>query len=280
LSDKVGSDFFPPSYYTLSVSNNGVLVFDPSLKQRQLHLYSWVDRHGHKIKSLEVPAGTFYHSLSPNEKRFIADRSDPQIGSYDLWLYDVSGGNPQLFTFDPATDIDPIWAPNGNSIVWASTRDGIANLYQKAASLAGEESRLLKSDHPKVPTDWSRDGAFIIYSQVDSETKLDVWALPMTGSDKDKPLSVVRTKDNETAGTLSPDGRWLAYSSDKSGHYEIYVQSFPDRGGKRKVSNGGGLGPRWRGDGQELFYYTGDGKLMATPAPPGESFETGPAVPL
>jgi roadblock/LC7 domain-containing protein len=137
---------------------------------------------------------------------------------------------------------------------------------------------LLKSDSPLYPTDWSRDGRFIIYRQDDPKTKSDVWVLPMTGSAEAKP--VVRTEANEITGTFSPDGRWLAYASDVSGRYEIYVQRFPEGDSKRQVTTGGGAHPRWRLDGRELFYYAGDGKLIAAPVRSGESFEVGSAVSL
>jgi hypothetical protein len=102
----------------------------------------------------------------------------------------------------------------------------------------------------------------------------------MTGSDKGKPFPVVQDKANECAGTLSPDGQWLAYVTDVSGRSEVYVQRFPGGGGKRQVSNGGGGGPRWRRDGRELFYYSGDGKLMAVQVKSGESFEKSAPVSL
>jgi hypothetical protein len=139
---------------------------------------------------------------------------------------------------------------------------------------------LLKSDYGKIPTDWSRDGRFIIYRQNESKTKWDVWFLPVTGSGEAKPFPVVRTEASEIAGTLSPDGRWLAYASDVSGRYEVYVQSFPEGGGKRQVSTDGGSGLCWRRDGRELFYHAGDGKLMAVPVSSGESLEVGAAVAL
>src|SRR5262249_26679997 len=276
---KVGSDLSAPNYYTFSVSVNGVLVFDPSLK-RQRRQYLWVDRRGQQIKSLDVHAGNSNHSLSPDEKRFIAARPDPQTGAGDLWLYNVSGDNAQRFTFDQANDWNPVWAPDGGSIVWVSDRGEGWRLYQKAASGAGEDTPLLKSDHPIYPTDWSRDGRFIIYQQYDPKTKSDVWVLPVTGSGEAKPFPVVHTEANEIAGMLSPDGRWLAYASDESGRYEVYVQSFSGGVGKRQVSNGGGIGPRWRRDGRELFYYAGDGKLMAARVKSGESLEVGAAVSL
>jgi len=278
LSDKVGSDPVNINYFTFSVSDNGVLVFDPSLK-RQRHPYRWVDRRGQAINSLDAPAGIRHPWLSPDEKRFIADRYDPQITTSDLWLCDVSGSNPTRFTFNPAADINPVWSPDGSRIVWASGRDGgVTNLYQKAASLNGEDALLLKSDRAKYPTDWSQDGRFIIYRQEDPKTKSDVWFLPVTGSGEAFP--VLQTDANEISGTLSPDGRWLSYVSDVSGRYEVYVQSYPGGGGKRQVSNGGGAHPRWRQDGRELFYYAGDGKLMAAPVRSGVSFEVGAAVPL
>jgi hypothetical protein len=150
-----------------------VVVFDPSFEQRLRFQCHWVNRRGQTINTLDAPTGFFHHCLSADEKRFIAERYDPRTSTYDLWLCDVSGGNPARFTFDPATDYSPVWAPNG-SIVWASTRDGAINLYQKAASGAGEETLLLKSDHPKFPTDWSRNGQYIFYQQFDPKTKSDV----------------------------------------------------------------------------------------------------------
>ena len=280
LSDKVGSDVISSYNSLFSVSDNGVLVFDPSLN-RQQRQYRWVDRRGQPINSLDVAAGFSHPWLSHDEKRFIADRFDPQTSTYDLWLCDVSGANHQRSTFDPANDFCPIWSLDGSHIVWASNRNGgVANLYQKAASLAGEETLLLKSDYNNIPTDWSRDSRFIIYYVVDPKTKADVWALPAPGSGEAGAFPVVRTEANEIAGTLSPDGRWLAYASDVSGRYEVYVQSFPGGGGKRQVSTGGGIGPRWRRDGRELFYYSGDGKLMASPVRSGESLEVDESVSL
>jgi Tol biopolymer transport system component len=232
-----------------------------------------MNRRGQQTSSLEAPAGPGQPWLSPDEKHFIADLTDPQFRTAELWLYGVSGGAAARFTSDPANDYSPVWEPSGSRIVWASSRGVGSNLYQKAANLAGEETLLWKSDYPKFPTDWSRDGSFIIYRQTDPKTKLDVWALPMTGSGEGKPFQVVHTDVSETAGALSPDGRWLAYASDYTGHFEVYVQSFPDGSSKRQVSNGGGNYPRWRQNGQELFYYARDGKLIATQVRTGENFE-------
>jgi Tol biopolymer transport system component len=177
--------------------------------------------------------------------------------------------------------MSPVWSPDDSQIVWNSTRDGgVGNLYQKAASLAGEETLLWKSNYPKFPTDWSRDGRFILYHQFDPKTKWDVWVLPMTGSDKEKPSPLLHDGANESAGTLSPDGQWLAYVADVSGRSEVYVQRFSGGGGKRQVSNGGGGGPRWSHNGGELFYYAADGMLMAAPVRIGESLKMDAPVSL
>src|SRR5262249_33651313 len=163
-------------------------------------------------KLLEVDAGNNQHWLSPDEKRFIAAPIDPRTSTHDLWLYDISGGNAQRFTSDPANDLCPVWSPDGSRIVWGSNRDGIPNLYQKAANLDGVDTLLLKSDYSNYPTDWSRDGRFIIYQHRDPKMKRHVWFLPMTGSGEEKPFPVVQTEADEIEGTLSPDGRWLAYA--------------------------------------------------------------------
>jgi eukaryotic-like serine/threonine-protein kinase len=139
---------------------------------------------------------------------------------------------------------------------------------------------LLKSDYTKLPTDWSQDGRFIIYTEIDPKTKADVWVLPVTGNGEAKPFHAVRAEANEASGALSPDGKWLAYASDVTGRLEVYVQRFPGGGGKQQVSTAGGDIPRWRRDGRDLFYLAGDGKLMATPVRSGESFEGGAAVSL
>ncbi|MCI0364406.1 MAG: hypothetical protein L0219_11015, partial [Phycisphaerales bacterium] len=172
-----------------------------------------MDRRSQRFNPLDVTGYVSGPWLSPDEKHFIADRLDTQAANLDLWLYDVSGAADERFTFNPASDFYPVWSPDGSRIVWASNRDVIVNLYQKAATLAGEETLLWKSDYSKHPTDWSRDGRFIIYRQFDQKLKSDIWVLPMTGGARAKPFHALGTEANETAGALSPDGRWLAYSS-------------------------------------------------------------------
>jgi eukaryotic-like serine/threonine-protein kinase len=260
-----------------SVSDTGVLVFDP-LPDRQRNLLVWVDRGGRKTGTLDGMDKVAMLRLSPDDKRFVVHRFEKNT---DLWLSGVTGGNVTRFTFDPANDQFPVWSPDGSRIAWGSNREGAFNLYEKAASGAGQDGLLLKSDYIKFPTDWSRDGRFIIYREVNPKTKYDVWVLPVGPQAGDrKPFPFLRTEANEAAAVLSPDGQWIAYSSDESGRYEVYVQSFPGGGGIRQVSTGGGIGPLWRGDGKELFYHAPDGKLMAVAVKGGASFEAGMPAPL
>ena len=282
ISERVGHDPINTDFVSFSVSDSGVLISDPNFnRQRQ---YRWVDRAGKPASSLNVIGSVGSAWLSPDQKRFVADRIDYQNNSPDLWLSDVTGGNDVRFTFVPAVDQCPVWSPDGGRIIWSSNREGVANLYQKAASGAGQDLLLLRSEYTKFPTDWSRDGQFIIYFEVNPKTKNDVWVLPVAVSNgaltAGEPKAVLQTDANESWATLSPDGKWLAYASDESSRFEVYVQSFPAGGGKRQISTGGGNNPRWRGDGKELLYYSSDGKLISVPIKSGESLEAGIPVSL
>src|SRR5262245_61782490 len=283
ITERVGTVFDGTaagiSRLIVSASDNGVLVFDP-LPNRQRNQLVWVDRGGTQIRSMERAINVLTPRLSADDQRFVASRFVLQTGNNDLWLSDVTGGNATPFTFDPANDVFPVWSPDRSRIVWSSNREGPYNLYQKAASGDGQDVLLLQSDYYKFTSDWSRDGRFIIYRQIHPKTKYDVWVLPVSGSDgppsgDQQPFPFLSTEANEAAATLSPDGRWIAYTSDELGRYEVFVQSFPGGGSKRQVSTNGGIGPHWRRDGKELFYHAPEGKLMAAPVKSGASFEAG-----
>jgi eukaryotic-like serine/threonine-protein kinase len=255
-----------------SISDNGVLVYDSSLNRQNKRLV-WVNRQGTEIRSPGAVGGYSKPWLSPDGKRVVVDRRDDQTGIFDLWSYGVVSGTASPFTFDPATDIFPVWSPDGSRIVWASNREGGYNFYQKAASGAGQDEVLLRSSSVMLATDWSVDARFIVHYEIDSKTKRDIWVLPLFG-DK-KPFPFLGTEASETGAQLSPDGRWMAYMSDESTAYEVCVQSFPGGGGMKRISTKGGMGPHWRRDGKELFYYAPDGKLMAVEVKSGASFEAG-----
>ena len=220
----------------------------------------WFDRSGKQLGAASPPGDYQFPELSPDEKWVAIGRNDAQIVTYDIWLLDLARGIPSRFTFDPASDIHPVWSPDGSHIVFASGRDGTWGLYQKSSSGAGSEEAILRSTERKWPNDWSSDGRFILYEQASPNTEWDLWVVPLFGDRQ--PILFLQTKFNETNGVFSPDGKWIAYQSDDSDRNQVWVQSFL-AGSKWQVSSEGGPWPRFRRDGKELFYLAGNGKLMA-----------------
>jgi hypothetical protein len=150
----------------------------------------------------------------------------------------------------------------------------------KPSSAAVAEELLLETPNKKYTQDWSKDGRFLLYSEEDPKTGRDLWALPMTGNDR-KPIVVKQTASDEFNGQFSPDGRWVAYETNESGQFEIFVQPFPEPSSKWQVSSGGGTQPRWQTEGKELYFLAADGKLMAASVTAtGPTFVHGTPVPL
>jgi Tol biopolymer transport system component len=155
----------------------------------------------------------------------------------------------------------PLWSPDGTRIAFSSLREPPVQLYELSANGGGTEKLLLKTSFPKGPSGWSSDGRLLFYSTTHPQTGGDIWALPLFG--KREPYPVVRTIADERYGTPSPDGRWLAYISNETGAYEVYVEALPATGFKRQISTFGGFEPHWRLDGKELFYRAPNQTLMA-----------------
>ena len=157
--------------------------------------------------------------------------------------------------------------------MFASVRAGPPDLYLKDTNGAGQDELLLKSAHAKFPSDWSRDGRFLLYAESGVKSGPDLWVLNIDG--ERKPAPFLQTPFNETQGQFSPDSRWIAYASDESGRSEIYVQAFPAAAGKFQISADGGDEPSWRADGRELYFLSPDQKLMAVEVSDGAGFEAG-----
>jgi eukaryotic-like serine/threonine-protein kinase len=261
---------------SFSTSGNGVLAFRSGGGLRSHPV--WFDRTGKEIGLLGARGIYLNLSLSPDERRFAVDVADTQTGRNDIWLFDLSRGVPSRFTTDPAGDSFPVWSPDGNEIVFSSSREGVFNLYAKKASGVGNEEILLRSEETKIPNDWSPDGRFIVYESRNPKTKLDLWLLPTSGDRK--PVPFLQTEFNEQQAQFSPEGKWIAYTSDVSGRPEVYVQTFPASTGPLRVSTGGGVQPKWRRDGHELFYIAPDRKLMVVEVKLGATFEAKAPQPL
>jgi Tol biopolymer transport system component len=260
-----------------SASENGMLLYQTASASTVSQLV-WFDRNGKEMGSLGVPGDQDNPRISPDGKRVALNIMDSQTGNADIWIYESSGGIPTRLTSDPAYDGGPIWSSDGTRIVFGSIRPRQWNLYQKSSSGAGSEEPILQSERTKNPVDWSPDGRFILYRAVDEKTNLELWVMPV-GGDR-KPIPFIKTTFGVNHGQFSPDGRWVAYSSNESGKWEIFVAAFPGPGGSWKVSSAGGSEPRWRRDGKELFYLAPDGSLMAVEVKEGPTFEAGAAKPL
>ena len=266
-----------PPYGIFSASENGVLAYQTGTAAAGSQLV-WFDRTGKQISVLGDSATYSDLVLSPDGKRASVGLRDQAGKGQDIWLYDVERGLRTRFTFGPAFQEMPIWSPDGSRIVFNSNRKGDFDLYQKASSGAGAEIVLLEDNTNKYPESWSPDGRFILYRSI-SSTNNGLFVLPLFGDRK--PVPFLNTKFNELYGQFSPDGRWVAYQSDESGGYEVYVAPFPGPGGKWQVSSSGGIFPRWRLDGNEIFYLTPDHKLMAAAVSgKGSSFSVGTVKPL
>jgi Tol biopolymer transport system component len=260
IADDVAAGGGDASNAEYSASDNGVLVFRGGLSG--LTRLVWMDRSGHEIRQIGDPGNYSAQALSPDGKRAAVEFST--AGASDIWLLDESRGVSTRFTFDPAPDLWPVWSPTGDRLVYFSFKSGAPGMYVKDASGARPES-LLCPDLPQNPsmsaTDWSRDGRYLACLRNSPRTSWDVWIWPMTPGEK--PYAFVATPYREWDPRFSPDGHWLAYSSNESGRRETYVQPFPGGGGKWQVSTQGGRDPMWRNDGKELFFLSPGGRLMS-----------------
>ncbi len=274
VAEQVGS-IRTQAYF--SVSTNGVLAYRSGAGGNgQL---AWFDRAGKQMQTVGSPGEYSDVALSPDERRVAVARRDPQGANPDLWLIDLARSTPSRFTFHEAVDRLPVWSPDGARIAFSSSRDGPDSIYQKVASGAGSDELLLKaSGDPIVPTDWSSDGRYLLYASQNAKTGLDLWVLPLEGDRK--PAIYLQTPFNERQSRFSPDGKFIAYASDESGRYEVYVQPFPASGAKWMISSGGGAYPRWRRDGREIYYLSSGNKLMAVEVKTAPKFEAALPQPL
>src|SRR5262249_32951380 len=153
----------------------------------------------------------------------------------------------------------PLWSPDGASILYYSNSASGPGLYMQRGTGAGNKERVLPGDDELVPTDWTKDGR-VIYEKTAAHSGQDLWMLPLSGDRK--PLALVQGAYDEMQGRVSPDGHWLAYTSTETGRSEVYVQSFPDPGGKWQISTHGGADPMWSPNGRELFYISPDQQMI------------------
>jgi serine/threonine-protein kinase len=248
-----------------SVSASGTLVYVPGGVAGTQRKLVWVSRNGTE-QPLAAPARyDAYPRISPDGHR-VALVNDGQI-----WLYDLARETSTRLTFEGASNVFPVWTPDGKRIAFASIKEGPLNIYWQRADGSGGLERLTTSDHVQFPLSWSPDGQLLAFTDFSPTTAADIWVL-RTGDRKAQPF--LQTPAREGAPQFSPDGRWLAYSSDESGRREVYAQPYPGPGGKYLISTEGGGEPVWNRNGRELFYRSGD-KMMSVEITTQPSFTAG-----
>jgi Tol biopolymer transport system component len=255
------------SRWLAATSSQGVLAYVSG--QRGGWQYVWRDRQGRSLGALPDAGGVAM--ISPDGKRLLGDRDG------QTWVLEFARGVATQLTFGPSGNFNPVWSPDGRYIAYDKIGAGI---YRKPSNGAGAEELLVRSKSLAVPKSWSPDGRFILYAQINPGTGADLLAIPVEADAK--PLIVVQTPATEDQGQFSPDGHWIAYTSNESGLSEIYVIPFPpsSSGGKWLVSRGGGVQPRWRRNGKELFYISPDSKMMAVEVNTYPVFQAGSPQPL
>jgi serine/threonine-protein kinase len=244
---------------TVSASPAGVLAY-MSGGQPNTRLY-WLDRAGQPIAEVAAPPGRELElALSPDGSRVATVRYTNGVA--DIWILDLDRGTLSRFTFGGSDHAGPLWSPDGRHLAYESDRTGRWDLYMKPIAGSGEEVTLFQSDAQfKHPSDWSQDGRYILFEQLDETTGWDVWMLDVKTHEA-APL--LQSRFNERSGALSPDGRWLSYTSDESGRDEVFLRSHPAGNHKLQITNGGGFVGGWRDDGLELLFAAGTGFTVQT----------------
>jgi serine/threonine protein kinase len=249
----------------LSVSTNGVLAYQTLAVSATAQL-TWFGRSGQKLGTVGAPTSVFdfsFFSLSTDGTRVALLAEDPKTSLDDVWAIDVLRGVTSRVTVDGTAE-DPKWSPDNATVAFTSNKRGTGNtdIYVTSSKGNGPAEPLLISAANKFLWDWSRDGAYIIFGvQEGTKSVSNLWVLPL--KDPGPPRPYLQSEFDKGEARFSPDSRWVAYQSNESGRSEVYVQAFPKPGDRYQVSTDGGARPRWRGDGQELFYVAPEGRMMA-----------------
>jgi len=181
-------------------------------------------------------------------------------GNEDVWIYEIEREILTRLTYAGGDNQFPVWTPDSNRVTYSNSIGGVYALVWKPADGSGFAEKLITSEHPLDPTSWSPDGKMLAFTEHSFSTGGDIWILPIEG--ERKPQLFLKTSFDELEAKFSPNGRWIAYSSNESGQFEVYVRPFPGPGGVIKISTTGGTSPVWAPDGRELFYRIED-KMMA-----------------
>jgi serine/threonine protein kinase/Tol biopolymer transport system component len=239
----------------------------------------WLDRTGRSLGSAATPEADYVDfRLSPDDTRLAASIVDPRTNVVEMWLTDLARSSSTRIAAGGLVTASPLWSPDGTQLIFRNTRNGVSEFYQRSAAGGGDDRPVLAIDAYRaltpgqnlIDTDWSPDGRTLLFSVPAPASGNDLWLLPL-GS-PEKAAKFITTPGEDLHGNFSPDGRLVAYTSNESGRFEVYVQTVPRSDRKWAVSTGGGYEPRWRADGREIYYLSEDRKLMAVSVGAGPSF--------
>jgi Tol biopolymer transport system component len=261
----------------ISVSGTNALAFANTISSPGM--LTWFDRDGTPTGTADVEGDHPDFRLSPDEHLLATSLLDPKTSTTDVWIIDLARGSRTKLTRGGQISAAAIWSPDGTTVVFRTNRSGAVELYGRSAGGSGDEEPVLPHAMARaaqiqstnlVDSDWSPDGQSILLSAPSGVSGHDLWLLPLA---EKKPMKILASPSDEMHGNFSPDGKLIAYTSNESGRYEVYVQTFPRAERRWPVSSNGGYEPRWRADGREIYYLSENRTLMAVAVRPGPAFD-------
>ena len=275
IADQVG---FQPSVYwgAFSVAENGTVVYNANVGATSSVL-TWYDRAGKELGHVGDVGVLANPNLSPDNSQVTVDIADAKANNVNVWLSDFKRGTSSRFTFGPSEDVDGMWSRDGTTVAYRSILATAVHIFSKRVQGLEPAKPILQVADDVVPNSWSSDDKQILCTYQPNTGGSYLLLLPASGG---KGSRFLEGKADQTNGQISPDGKWVAYASNESGDWEIYVTTFPSASGKWQVSRGGGIEPRWRADGKEIFYIGEKTTFTAVPVNSEGTFSTGNPTPL
>ena len=262
----------------VSASRTGAIAYSGLIPQSGR--LTWIDRTGALLASSNTPEGDYTDfRLSPDETRVAASLLDPKTTSVTIWLTDLARNTTSRLSPGGLITASAVWSPDGTRLAFRTNRNGVVEFFDRSTAGGGDDRLVLSSAAYRaaniptfnvVPTDWQPNGRQVISSAPTRESGVDLWLVPM--GEAGTPTKFIASPGDQMHGNFSPDGRLVAYTSNESGRFEVYVETIPPSDRKWPVSANGGYEPRWRGDGRELYYLSEDRKLMSVAVGAGPSF--------
>ena len=256
-------------------SRNGILAY----KEKHLptgHL-TWLDRTGQPVGTVGQPMTIHSFRLAPDERTVAVSKFDRRAGAWNLWQVDAANGTEDRLTFLRNAQ-RPVWSPDGSEIIYDSDEFTMFNVYRRRVDRTTPEQPIYRTAmDDKLPTDWSSDGQHLLFSQRTEKNATDIWFLSL--EDPSHPQPLLQTEADEMNARFSPDGRWIAYSSNESGRPQVYLQAFPKGGSRIIVSRNGGALPVWNPNGKELFFLDPERTLLSVEIKSDDSGAMKPGAP-